>query len=60
MPSSTNTRHSAMPSSCHMIPTDAKKPGFSRLPHDTTFYLAVTLATHRAARVADQGLDFSR
>src|SRR3990167_2083144 len=44
MPSRTSSRQNAMPNSCHMIPTDAKKPGFSRLPHDTTFSSTVTPA----------------
>src|SRR3990167_1163810 len=36
MPSRTSKRQNAMPNSCHMIPTDAKKPGFPRLPNHTT------------------------
>src|SRR3990167_5853957 len=44
MPSSTNNKQNAMPSSCHMLPTDAKKPGFSRLAHDNTFSSEVTPA----------------
>src|SRR3989344_3248174 len=47
MPSSTNTRHNAMPNSCHMLPTDAKKPGFSRLSHHTTFSERITPAAAR-------------
>src|SRR3990167_3971795 len=36
MPSRTSKRQHAMPNSCHMIPTDAKKPRFPRLPNHTT------------------------
>src|SRR3989344_4973412 len=56
MPSSTNTRHNAMPNSCHMLPTDAKKPGFSRLSHHTTFSERITPAAARRGDDSRLGL----
>ncbi len=62
MPSSTSTKHNAMPSSCHMVPTDAKKPGISRLTHHNNLCLIGHPDGRQATAESNlyQGLDFSR